>query len=103
MTESPLIALDVLARYAGDAAREVDGVAGLAEGPLQRGKAVEISGDEDALSVGLSLELAWGRSAAEVGAEVQQRVSEYLARMASVKPASVDVVFDAVGAPPPKR
>jgi uncharacterized alkaline shock family protein YloU len=101
--DQPFIAFDVLARYAGDAAREVDGVAGLAEGALHRGKAVDVSGDEDTLAVGLSLELAWGRSAAEVAAEVQKRVSEYLARMASMTPASVDVVFESVSAPPPKR
>jgi uncharacterized alkaline shock family protein YloU len=103
VTESPQISLDVLARYAGDAAREVDGVSGLADGALHRGKAVEISGDEDTLAVGLSLELAWGRSAADVAGEVQKRVSEYLSRMAHMTPASVDVVFDAVSAPPPKR
>ena len=102
MTE-PSISPDVLARYAGDAAKEVDGVEGLADGALHRGKAVEITGDEDTLAVGLALELTWGRSAAEVAGEVQKRVAEYLARMAHVTPASVDVVFDAVSAPPPKR
>jgi uncharacterized alkaline shock family protein YloU len=102
-TDQPFISLDVLARYAGEAAREVDGVAGLADGPLHRGKAVEVSGDEDTLAVGLSLELAWGRSSAEVAADVQRRVSEYLSRMASMTPAAVDVVFDSVSAPPPKR
>ena len=59
-----MISADVLARYAGDAAREVDGVAGLAESGLQRGKSVAVSGDEDTLAIELSLELAWGRSAA---------------------------------------
>jgi uncharacterized alkaline shock family protein YloU len=103
VTDQPLISHEVLARYAGEAAREVDGVAGLADGPLHRGKAVEISGDEDALAVGLSLELAWGRSSTDVAGEVQLRVAEYLERMASVTPASVDVAFDSVSAPPPKR
>ena len=103
MTEPAQISLDVLAQYAGDAAKEVDGVSGLADGPLHRGKAVEITGDEDTLAVGLSLELTWGKSAVEVAGEVQRRVSEYLARMAQLTPASVDVVFDAVSAPPPKR
>jgi uncharacterized alkaline shock family protein YloU len=102
-TDQQFISLDVLARYAGEAAREVDGVAGLAEGPLHRGKAVEVSGDEDTLAVGLSLELVWGRSSAEVAADVQRRVSEYLSRMASMTPAAVDVVFDSVSAPPAKR
>jgi uncharacterized alkaline shock family protein YloU len=101
--DHPVISADVLARYAGDAAREVDGVAGLADGALHRGKAVEVTGDEDTLTVGLSLELAWGRSSAEVASEVQKRVSEYLAKMAGMTPAAVDVVFDAVSAPPPKR
>ena len=101
-TESA-ISHDVLARYAADAAREVEGVAGLAESPLQRGKAVAVTGDEDTLAVGVSLELEWGRRAADVALDVQQRVSEYLARMANVTPASVDVVIDAVSAPPPKR
>jgi uncharacterized alkaline shock family protein YloU len=103
MSEPPQISPDVLASYAGDAAKEVDGVSGLADGALHRGKAVEVSGDEDTLAVGLSLELAWGKSAEEVAGEVQRRVSEYLARMARLTPASVDVVFDAVSAPPPKR
>ena len=97
------ISSDVLARYAADAAKEVDGVAGLADGPLQRGKAVAVSGDEDTLAVEIVLMLEWGRAAGEVAVEVQKRVSEYLSRMANMTPASVDVVFDAVGPPPPKR
>jgi uncharacterized alkaline shock family protein YloU len=97
------ISPDVLARYAADAAREVDGVAGLAESPMQRGKAVAVTGDEDTLAVQMVLALEWGRGAADVAVEVQKRVSEYLSRMANMTPASVDVVFDAVGPPPPKR
>jgi uncharacterized alkaline shock family protein YloU len=103
MTEQPLISSDVLARYAATAACEVAGVTGLTESALHRGTSVVVSGDEDTLAVGLSLELAWGQSATAVATEVQRRVSEYLARMANVTPASVDVVFDAVSAPPPKR
>jgi uncharacterized alkaline shock family protein YloU len=94
---------DVLARYAADAAREVAGVAGLAESSRGRSNAVAVSGDEDTLAIAMVLALEWGRSAAEVAVEVQRRVSEYLARMANVTPASVDVVFDTVSAPPPKR
>jgi uncharacterized alkaline shock family protein YloU len=97
-----LISPDVLARYAADAAREVDGVAGLS-GRLHPGKAVAVAGDEDTLSVTFTLELEWGKSAAEVAREVQKQVSEYLAKMADVTPASVDVLFDAVTPPPPKR
>ena len=93
-----MISPDVLARYAADAAREVEGVAGLSDG-----KAVAVSGDEDTLAIAFTLELEWGRSAAEVAREVQRRVSDYLKQMADVTPASVDVVFDGVTPPPPKR
>ncbi len=103
MDADSLISPDVLARYAADAACEVEGVAGLANGPLQRGKSVSVSGDEDTLAVSFSLQLEWGHSAAEVAREVQKHVSDYLARMANVTPGSVDVSFDGVTAPPPKR
>ncbi len=96
MERRPLISADVLARYAADAALGVSGVAGLANGPLNRGKSVSVSGDEDTLAIELNLELEWGQSSAEVGKEVQRRVSEYLERMANVSPASVEVVVGAV-------
>jgi uncharacterized alkaline shock family protein YloU len=101
-TES-LISPEVLARYAADAAREVEGVSGLSDHRVQRGKAVTVTGDEDTLAVSFTLELEWGHNAADVARELQTRVSEYLAKMADVTPASVDVLFDAVTAPPPKR
>jgi uncharacterized alkaline shock family protein YloU len=103
MQRRPLIASDVLARYAGDAAGEVDGVSGLADGRLRAGKAISVSGDEDTLAIELSLELEWGRSSTEVGKAVQRSVYEYLERMASVSPASVQVVVGAVSPPPPGR
>ncbi len=99
----PLIAADVLARYAADAALGVNGVVALANGPLNRGKPVSVTGDEDTLAVQLTVELEWGQSFAEVGKEVQRRVSEYLERMANVAPASVEVVLGAVSPPPPRR
>jgi uncharacterized alkaline shock family protein YloU len=101
MDADSLISPDVLARYAADAAREVDGVAGLSGRHPE--KAVAVAGDEDTLSVTFTLELEWGKSAAEVAREVQKQVSDYLAKMAHVTPASVDVLFDAVSPPPPKR
>ncbi|HWQ23603.1 MAG TPA: Asp23/Gls24 family envelope stress response protein [Gaiellaceae bacterium] len=103
MDAGSLISPDVLARYAGDAAREVEGVAGLAAGPLHRGGGVSVSGEPGALAIRVHLVLEWGRSAAEVGRAVQRRVAEYLERMASVRPASVDVVVDAIAPPPPIR
>jgi uncharacterized alkaline shock family protein YloU len=101
MEGQPLISPDVLARYAGDAALEVDGVAGLADGGLHRPKGVVVAGDEHAPAVTLHLELEWGRDAREVGEAVQRRVAEYLESMARATPVSVDVSFDAVGPPPP--
>jgi uncharacterized alkaline shock family protein YloU len=98
-----LISTDVLTRYAADAAREVDGVAAVGDGGLQRGKGVVVSGDVRSPAVTLHVDLAWGRSASQVGAQVQARVGEYLERMADVRPASVDVVVSGVGSPPAKR
>ena len=89
------VATDVLASYAADAAREVEGVAGLVEGRLPRQGAVRISVD-DGVRVELHLELARGAAAQAVGAEVQRRVADYLERMAGARPTAVDVVIDEV-------
>jgi uncharacterized alkaline shock family protein YloU len=90
------VAGDVLASYAADAAREVEGVAGLVEGRLPRQGAVRLGG-EDGVTVELHLALAPGAAAPEVGAEVQRRVADYLERMAGARPSAVDVVFDELG------
>jgi uncharacterized alkaline shock family protein YloU len=95
--EAPVISNDVLARYAGDAALEVDGVSGLTH------DAAEISESDGALDVDVHVELAWGAGADGVARRVQERVVEYLERMANVHVGSVDVVVERVGAPPAKR
>ena len=97
-----LISPDVLARYAADAAREVDGAA-LSERALHRGSGVDVGGAEGAPTIVVRVELAWGRNAGEVAGEVQRGVADYLERMASVRPSAVDVVVDGVGAPPAKQ
>jgi len=89
------VATDVLASYAADAAREVEGVAGLVEGRLPRQGAVRVV-VEEGVSVELHLELAAGASAQEVGAQVQRRVADYLERMAGARPGAVDVVVDEI-------
>ena len=89
------VATDVLASYAADAAREVEGVAGLVEGRLPRQGAVRINTD-DGMTVELHLELAKGAAAQEVGAEVQRRVADYLQQMAGTRPSAVDVVIDEI-------
>jgi uncharacterized alkaline shock family protein YloU len=93
------IAADVLASYAADAAREVEGVSGLVEGRLPRQGAVRVDEAEGRATVEVHLELAWGASAQGVGAEVQRRVASYLERMAGARPHAVNVVVDEIAAP----
>ena len=92
------ISPDVLAKYAGDAALEVEGVRGLVESHLPRHRPVRISVAEDqTVSVELQLVLDWGASFPEVGRVVQERVGDYLARMADLSPARVEVVVGEIG------
>lgn len=100
MEGSSIVAPDVLASYAADAALEVDGVRGLVEGALHRHRGVRVSTGDGAVRVELHLALDWGASAVEVGRRVQERVAEYLGRMADIRP-QVDVVVDEFGPPPP--
>ena len=95
--EAPVISNDVLARYASDAALEVEGVSALAR------DAAEIADVDGNVAIHVHVELAWGAGAEGVAREVQQRVSEYIERMANVHIGSVDVVVERVGAPPAKR
>ena len=73
--------------------------AGLVESRLPRHAAVRVNGEDGAVRVELHLELAWGASALQVGREVQQRVADYLERMAGARPSVVDVVVDEIGSP----
>jgi uncharacterized alkaline shock family protein YloU len=95
--EAPVISTDVLARYAGDAAQEVDGVSGLTR------EAAHVSGTPERADVVVHLELEWGAAAEDVSRRVQDRVAEYLERMADLEVGSVDVVVERVGAPPAKQ
>ncbi|HKC77332.1 MAG TPA: Asp23/Gls24 family envelope stress response protein [Gaiellaceae bacterium] len=91
------ISTEILARYAADAAREVEGVRGLAESPLPRRHAVRVSGDDGAVRLELHVVTEWGASMPAVGRQIQERVREYLRSMADVEPAAVEVVVDGVG------
>ena len=55
------ISSDILARYAADASREVDGVRRLIESPLPRQKGVRVLDEDGAMRVELHLEVEWGR------------------------------------------
>ena len=91
------ISSDILASYAADAAREVEGVRGLVESALHRRKGVRIVDDDGQVRVELHLAVEWGVSIPDVGREVQQRVAAYLERMAKVEPEAVDVIVDEIG------
>jgi uncharacterized alkaline shock family protein YloU len=95
--DTPVISADVLARYAGDAAREVDGVAGLTRG------AAEVAITAERADVVVHVELVWGAAAKDACGRVQERVAEYLGRMANLEVGSVDVIVERVGAPPAKQ
>jgi uncharacterized alkaline shock family protein YloU len=91
------ISTEILARYAADAAREVEGVRALADSPLPRRHAVRVTGTNGAVRVELHVVTEWGASIPAVGRLVQERVREYLRSMADIEPAAVDVIVDAVG------
>jgi uncharacterized alkaline shock family protein YloU len=91
------ISSDILASYAADAAREVDGVRGLVESTLHRHKGVRVVEQDGTVRIELHLALEWGASVPDVGRDVQRRVAAYLARMASIEPQAIDVVIDEFG------
>ena len=91
------ISSDVLARYAADAAREIEGVRGLVASQLHRHRGVRISGENGAVSIELHLDVDWGARFPELGRDVQLRVIDYLERMTGSRPAAVNVVIDSVG------
>jgi len=84
-----VISHEVVARYAGDAACEVDGVSRVVPG-VRRGVRVEGGAIE------LHLALRFGVSIAQVGAAVQESVAAYLEQMTDARPEAVNVVVDEV-------
>jgi len=86
------ISTEILGRYAADAAREI---AGVRDVPRRGG--VKVAEADGHVRVELHLAVDWGSSIPEVGRGVQQRVREYLVRMADVEPDTVEVVVDEIG------
>jgi uncharacterized alkaline shock family protein YloU len=84
-----VISPEVLARYALDAAAEVRGVH-----PKYR-RGARVSGAE----VEVHVVVDFGASIPRVAAEVQERVADYLLRMADLRPSAVTVVVDDVQRP----
>jgi len=91
------ISSDVLARYAVDAAREVDGVSGVVASQLHRHRGVRVLTEDERTAVELHLAVDWGASIPTIGRSVQRRVGDYLERMAGSRPDAVNVVVDAIG------
>ena len=94
-----VISTDILARYAADAALGIDGVRGMVDGSRPRHHGVRIATDDDVVGVELHLAVEWGINVIDVGRAVQSRVAEYLATMADLTPATVDVIIDDIGPP----
>lgn len=90
------ISPEVLSRYAADAALAVDGVRGLVDRALPYRRGVKLDEADGRVTLELRLAVEWGASIPVVGREVQQRVREYLKRMADVEAERVDVVVDEV-------
>ncbi|HEV2590860.1 MAG TPA: Asp23/Gls24 family envelope stress response protein [Gaiellaceae bacterium] len=84
-----VISPDVLARYALDAAAEVRGV------HLKHRRGARVAGED----VEVHIVVDFGANIPTVAAEVQERVADYLQRMADLRPASVTVVVDDVARP----
>jgi uncharacterized alkaline shock family protein YloU len=84
-----VISPEVLARYAVDAAAEVRGVH-----PKHR-RGARVTGGQ----VEVHVVVDFGANIPSVAAEVQERVADYLQRMADLRPASVTVVVDDVQRP----
>ena len=93
------ISSGVLATYAADAAREVEGVRAFVEGTLPRRRGVRVLEVDGGVHLELHIAVEWGASIPDVGRELQRRVSAYLARMASLEAEAVDVVVDEIGPP----
>ena len=84
-----VISPEVLARYALDAAAEVRGV------HSKHRRRARVAGSE----VEVHVVVDFGANIPTVAAEVQERVADYLQRMADLRPASVTVVVDDVARP----
>jgi uncharacterized alkaline shock family protein YloU len=81
-----VISSEVLARYAADAAAEVAGV------HTNQRRGARVSGGE----VEVHIVIDYGANIPHVAAQVQQHVTDYLARMADMRPTVVNVVVDDV-------
>jgi uncharacterized alkaline shock family protein YloU len=97
VTAPAQISRDVLARYAADAAKDVEGVRRLVPDRLRRHDGVRVT-DEENVAIEVHLSVEAGVSIPALGRELQQRVAEYLERMTGTAPSTVDVFVHEIGA-----
>lgn len=90
-----VIAHDLLASYAADAASDVPGVRDLVAGP-RRHRGVRVTEENGAFALEVHVAVGWGARAPEIGIAVQRRVAEYVTRTAKLPSVAVDVVVAAV-------
>ena len=93
----PHISREVLARYAADAALEVDGVEGLLGERVRRHDGVRVSESNGSVSLEIHLRVSRGTSIPALGRKVQEHVAGYLERMTGSAPAVVDVIIREIG------
>jgi uncharacterized alkaline shock family protein YloU len=96
MDDQALISPEVLARYAADAAREVEGVRRVVTGHLRRQASVRVEVGDGGVFLHVPVALEYGSAIAPVAREVQKRVRQYLKVMADVDPAAVEVIVAAI-------
>jgi uncharacterized alkaline shock family protein YloU len=92
MTGPAQVSPDVLARYAADAVVDAAGVRGLVGDRMRRHGGVRVIGDGESVTLEVHVSVASGTPIPDVARGVQQRVAEYLERMAGTRPDAVDVV-----------
>src|SRR5947207_15862346 len=88
------ISSEVLARYAADAALEIDGVRGLVASQLHRHRGVRVSGEDGAVTIEVHLDVHWGAPLPAVGHHVQRHVLAYLQRVLGARADALDAVSD---------
>ena len=98
MAGHAVISHDVLASYAADAATGTPGVRQLVDGP-RRHRGVRVTEEDGTIGLEVHVSVDWGRRADDVGADVQQRVHDYVGRTAKLGSFTVEVVIAAVATP----
>jgi uncharacterized alkaline shock family protein YloU len=96
VTSPARISRDVLARYAADAARDVEGVRRLVPDRLRRHTGVRVT-DDDEVTIEVHLGVEAGVSIPALGRDLQQKIADYLERMTGTTPSTVDVVVHEIG------